>query len=201
MGISNLYNSVKSRAKKMTGSLSNFFSGKETYINPSYEKPQAPNLQPTQPKVETPQAPQVYELANRQAQFTDEDFNKIRPLIYGEVSNRGFDKKNLEADVILNTAINRQKEYRDHGQDMSISEILAMPNQYQAYEGDQYKNYFNPQNPIEVEKKREVDSIVDRIADKIRRGEYVDNTEGAFYYVHADDNTIKYDNLRKLFAE
>jgi hypothetical protein len=200
MKISNLYNNIVGGVGKLSGSIADYFSGKKTYNMASTNMAQpAPAAEPT--------PPQKYTLPDRGAEISESDFEKMRPLIYGEVSNRDFDKKALEADVIFNTALNRQREYETHpfsgykGTKLPLSEIIAMPNQYQAYGGSQYETYYNPQNPIDVAKKKEVDAIVDRIAEKIRNGEYVDNTEGAFYYVHEDDNTIKYDNLRKLFAE
>jgi len=196
MSIRNLYNSTKDTVSNVTGKLSDYFSGRTTYdnINP---QPAAVSQAP----IVKQDTPRRYELPDRGVQMSDEDFEKMRPLIYGEVSNRPYEKKALEADVIFNTALNRQPEYRAHGQDKSIADIVAMPNQYQAYNGSQYETYYNPQNPVDVAKKKEVDAIVDAIAEKIKKGEYVDNTEGAFYYVHEPDSTIKYDNLRKLFAE
>lgn len=194
MKLSNLYNNVVGGVGRAAGKLSDFFSGTVSYEAPKTE------IKP----IQTPQI-KKYALANRGAEFTDSDFDNLKPLIYGEVSNRDYGKKQLEADVIINTAINRQREYENNpvsqyrGKKLPISEIIAMPNQYQAYGGDQYNTYFNPNNPIDIAKKKEVDAIVDAIAEKIRRGEYVDNTEGAFYYAHKDDNTITYDNLRPLY--
>lgn len=188
MKISNIYNNVIGGVGKLSGSIADYFSGKTTYERP----------RETENKI-APKQPQKYSLPDRDAYITDSDIEKMRPLIYGEVSNRDYDKKALEADVIFNTAINRQREYGGRGKELSIADIVAMPNQYQAYGGNQYNTYFNPQNPIDMAKKKEVDAIVDRIAEKIRKGEYVDNTEGAFYYIHEDDGKIKYDNLKKLF--
>lgn len=197
----NLYNNIIGGVGKLGGSIADYFIGKETYNMASPTA--APRVaEPAQPApVAEPAPPQKYTLPDRGAEIYESDIDKMRPLIYGEVSNRDFDKRELEADVIFNTAINRQREYGSRGNQMSLADIIAMPNQYQAYGGNQYQTYFNPQNPVDVAKKKEVDAIVDRIAEKIRNGEYVDNTEGAFYYVHEDDGRIKYDNLRKLFAE
>jgi hypothetical protein len=143
--------------------------------------------------------PAIYNLEDRGAKISDTDIEAFRPLLYGEVSNRNFDKKKLEADVILNTVLNRQKEYAKRGQNKSVSEILAMPNQYQAYGGSQYVNYKNPKDSISAAKKKEVDAIVDEIKERIKRGDYKDNTEGAYFYIHNPDQTITYDNLRPLF--
>jgi hypothetical protein len=189
--LSELYNKIGGAAQKITEPLSNVFRSKPiVYDREEYLKSQG---------VKAPVAPVKYSLKDREAEFDDNDFEKIRPLLYGEIGNRDFSKKAMEADVIFNTAINRQREYRKKGKNMTIADIVAMPNQYQAYGGDQYKNYYNPKNPLEVAKKKEIDSIVDAIAEKIKKGQYVDNTEGAFYYVHEDDGRIKYDNLKKLY--
>ena len=143
-----------------------------------------------------------YSLPDRGVSITDDDIKSLRPLIYGEVSNRGTDKKKLETNVILNTAINRMKEYdtkkkRTH----TLSEVLAMPNQYQAYGGSQYQQYSNPPDPVAAAKRKEVDAIVDEIVEQLRRGQYPDNTEGAYYYIHEPDGRITYDNRRPLFAK
>lgn len=141
----------------------------------------------------------IYSLKNRGVDITDDDLSAIRPLIYGEVSNRDISKKELEANVIFNTAINRAREYSARNQPKTISEIIAMPNQYQAYGGKQYNLYNAPSNDLEKQKKIEVDMIIDKIAEQIRNGTYDDNTEGAYYYIHTPDGKIQYDNKRKLF--
>jgi hypothetical protein len=143
--------------------------------------------------------PAVYNLPNRQAKVTDTDIEAFRPLLYGEVSNREYPKKQLEADVIFNTVLNRQKEYAKRGQNKSVAEILAMPNQYQAYGGKQYQEYASSTNSLSAAKKKEVDAIVDAIKERIKKGDYQDNTQGAYFYIHNPDQTITYDNKRKLF--
>jgi hypothetical protein len=182
--LSKLYNKIGDTTKKMGGSISDIFSSKPIVYK----------------KEEVVSKPNYYELKDRGVKITEEDINNFRPLLYGESSNRDFEKKQLEADVIFNTALNRQKEHKRYmNKEMTISEIISDPTQYQAYGGEQYKNYFNPKNPVETAKKKEIDAIVDSIAEKIKKGQYVDNTEGAFYYIHEDDGKIKYDNLRKLY--
>jgi hypothetical protein len=148
-----------------------------------------------------PVNPSIYKLKDREARITDEDIEAFKPLLYGEVSNRNFTKKQLEGDVIFNTALNRQKEYAKKGQYKTIAEVLAMPNQYQAYGGKQYQAYSSPADSISAAKKKEVDAIVDEIKDRIRRGDYKDTTEGAYFYIHNPDQTITYDNKRPLFAK
>ena len=178
--ISNYFNKPKTEIRTSTPAISNFYS-------PVTAVPSA--------------APVQYHVKDRNVKVTDKDLDAMRPLIYGEISNRTPDKQNIEAHVIVNTALNRQKEYTKRGLNKTLSDVVAMPNQYQAYGGPQYQNYFNPQNPIELAKKKQVDTIVDSIRDKIKNGEFVDNTEGAYYYVHEKGGKIKYDNLKKLFAK
>lgn len=145
--------------------------------------------------------PPVYTVPDRGITYTDADLAALRPILYGEISNRPYDKKQLEADVILNTIFNRAKEYQARGQKKSISEIVAMPNQYQAYGSKQYNTYSNPTLYLDKKKKEEIDSIVDNIHNQIKAGNYKDNTNNSYYYVHNPDGTITYDNKKQLFAK
>ncbi len=201
MSIKDIYKKIGGATQKLTGKLSDVFSDRAYYERgPDGNLNQVEKFSAQKPIV--PQVPvqeRKYQLADRGAEISDSDIQKMRPLIYGEVSNRDYAKKALEADVIMNTAINRQREYRKRGKNMSIADIVSMPNQYQAFGGDQYNRYHNPTNALELAKKKEVDAIVDMIAEKIKKGEYVDSTEGAFYYVHEKDGKVKYDNIKKLF--
>lgn len=159
-----------------------------TNISSLYTQPQ----QPIKPVSNT------YHLPDRGVKITDDDIEAFRPILYGEVSNRDINKKRLEADVIFNTALNRQKEHARYGKNLTISDILNN-GEYQAYGGAQYKEYSAPSNPISAAKKKEVDAIVDEIKEKIKKGDYKDNTEGSFYYIHNPDNTISYNNKKKLY--
>ena len=143
----------------------------------------------------------VYELKDRGIQITDEDLAAARPLIYGETSNRTPDKQELEAHVIMNTALNRMREYAARGQKKTLSEVLSMPNQYQAYGGQQYQIYHNPIDVPSQQKKKNIDSIVDKIGNQIKSGQYPDTTQGAYFYIHNPDQTITYDNKKQLFAK
>jgi hypothetical protein len=148
-----------------------------------------------------PPIPPTYHLPDRGVKVTDADIEAFKPLLYGEVSNRKFPKKQLEADVILNTALNRQAEYAKRGKEKTVAEILAMPNQYQAYGGPQYQEYASTTNPVSAAKKKEVDTIVESIRERIRRGDYKDTTQGSYFYIHNPDKTITYDNKKPLFAK
>jgi hypothetical protein len=152
------------------------------------------------PKAEA--APTSYNLGSRGVQISDADIQAMRPLLYGELSNRSPDKQTLEAHVIMNTALNRMKDYAAHGQPKTLSQVVAMPNQYQAYGGPQYKAYTNPTDAPSIAKKKQVDAIVDALQGQIRSGIYPDTTNGAYYYSH-DPATgkITYDDKRRLFAD
>lgn len=187
MAIKDIYNSIGKTVKKTTKSISDFLPKNEI----SYTA--AP--QPVAP------APSVYSLKNRGVNITDDDFNSVRPLIYGEVSNRTPDKQELESNVILNTALNRMREYSARGQNKTLSDVISMPNQYQAYGGKQYQAYSNATDTPSLSKKKQIDMILDRIKTQIQSGEYPDNTQGSYFYIHNDDGTITYDNKRPLFAK
>jgi len=187
MAIKDIYNSVSKGVGKMTGPISDIFQPKEYFY------------QAKQPTFTPVVSPNKYTLKDRGVDFTDEDFKAMRPLIYGEISNRNREKKELEANVILNTIINRARAYKERGMNKSLAEIVAMPNQYQAYGGKQYQAYYNPPDQVSLAKKKEVDAILDAIEQQIRSGQYADNTEGASYYIHNPDQSITYDNKRKLF--
>ncbi len=166
-------------------------------------KPNGSLSQVLGPVAPTPvQPPAQYNLKDRGVSVSDADLNAIRPLIYGEISNRAPDKQALETNVILNTALNRVKEYNARGQNKTLADVIAMPKQYQAYGGNQYQQYSAPPDAVAMAKKKQVDTIMDGISKQIQSGKYPDNTQGAFYYVH-DPKTgkITYDNTRPLFAK
>ena len=104
--------------------------------------------------------------------------------------------------MIFNTTLNRQREYAKYGQNRTIAEIIAMPEQYKAINGPQYKEYSTATNTLSIAKKKEVDAIVDAIKERVKRGNFKDNTEGAYYYSHnKKDDSITYDNITPLFAK
>lgn len=150
---------------------------------------------------QTPQTTpeQVYHVPGRDLTLSSADLAVLRPVLYGEVSNRNATKKDLEARVILNTALNRMQAYAAHGQKKSLSDILSAPNQYQAYGGDQYSQYSNPPDAVAAAKKKQVDDIVQNFLNEMEGGDFPDVTQGAYYYQHHPNGTIEYDNKRPLF--
>lgn len=126
--------------------------------------------------------------------------NEFAPVLFGEVSNRTADKKELEARVILNTALNRMEAYAKRGTPKTLAEVLSMENQYQAYGGEQYNLYkAGTSTTLDTAKKQEVDQIIQKLIQEGKAGAFADNTEGSYYYVHNPDGSIKYDNKRPLF--
>lgn len=133
---------------------------------------------------------------------TSEVESELKPILFGEVSNRSTAKKELEMRVILSTAINRMKEYAQKGKPKTLSEILSMPNQYQAYKGEQYNKYkTNKLDTLGVAKKSEVDSITEKLLQEVKDGTFKDVTNGAFYYIHNKDGSITYDDIKPLFKK
>jgi len=152
---------------------------------------------------EIPQVVEENDLINvRGVNLSKKEINEIlKPIFFGEVSNRDTGKKELEARVILNTVINRMSEHKNFkGKEKSLKDILTEKNQYQAYEGEQYNQYIKGEmNDLTKSKKAETDSIIDKLTGELSSGKFEDNTEGSFYYIHNPDSTISYDKERPLF--
>lgn len=122
------------------------------------------------------------------------------PVVFGELSNRPMEKKELEARVIFTTAVNRQREYGAKGMKKSLNDVLSMENQYQAYGGPQYQVYKKGvTNAPDIKKKKEVDAIVDKILAEIKAGTFKPLSDKAYYYAHGADGSIEYDDTRPLF--
>lgn len=183
MSLTDIFNSIGNQVQKINQPLSSLVQ------------------KPAQPVPVIAPKPVKYQLKNRGVVVSDEDINAVRPLIYGEVSNRTPDKQALEANVIMNTALNRMREYAANGQPKTLAEVIAMPKQYQAYGGPQYQAYSTSSNVLDKAKKAQVDAIINQIHEQIKTGEYPDNTQGAYYYIHNPDQTITYDNTKPLFAK
>ena len=153
--------------------------------------------------------PIIYDIKNRGVKFTEDDLKVLKPLMFSEISNREPDKQKLEFNTILNTAINRMGEYKKvKGRDYSLSEVLQMSNQYQGYEPNgrkekggkviesQYQIWGRNDLVGTSSKKRE---YINSLVDSIGNNDIIDNTQGAFFYQHNPDQTITYDNNKKLF--
>lgn len=131
----------------------------------------------------------------------------LRPIVYGEVSNRPPEKQELESRVILNTALNRIQEWKSYrGETKSLKDVLTEPNQYQAYQPNDPKSQYalytsGGGNTLEQKKRETVDGIVNKLVDELKSGKFNDNTGGAYYYMHNEDGSIQVDNSRQLFKK
>lgn len=137
-------------------------------------------------------------LKDRGVTINSSDIEAAKPIIFAEVSNRTPDKQELEAQTILNTAINRLQQYQAKGIPMTLKQVLEAPNQYQGYQSNQYKIYNGQSSGLDLKKKMTVDSIVDGLAQKMMDGKFDDNTGGDVYYSHTDDGRI-YAHTGNLF--
>lgn len=136
----------------------------------------------------------------RGVEISRKEFDQYaRPIIFGEVSNRPTDKKDLESRVILNTAINRMKENHGRGNRTTLKDVMTEENQYQAFEGEQYNLYNQGGNMLDVDKRKEINEILDTIYGEMRGGTFEDNTNNAFYYQHKEDGSIEFDDERPLY--
>lgn len=148
-----------------------------------------------------PEQDKSYFVADRNAEITPSDNQELAPVLFGEISSdRPIEKQELEARVILNTALNRIKEYKKHGKDYTLKDVLSMPNQYQAYGGNEYLKYKNDNlDYLSNKKKDNIDSILAKLLTEIENGTFKDNTKGAFYYQHNPDGSIEFDSKKPLF--
>ena len=136
--------------------------------------------------------------------ITKSDFDNIRPILFGEVSNRTPDKQKLEGSVIASTALNRLVANNQRGNKFSMEDVLSQKDsngnpEYQSYGGQQYKLYSNATTTLDVAKKKQIDTMTDSMWNQLKSGQFKDATNGAFYYKHNNDGSIQYDNTRPLF--
>ncbi len=158
----------------------------------------------------TPQQPSEYDVKDRGIKVNDSDLKELTNVLMNEVGNRSSDKISLEAKTIINTALNRMKEYAAKGQPMSLTDVLHMPGQYQGYLPNGVKNLDGKLIKSEYQKAAagEIDSVtkpkydaVQSVVGQLKTGSFQDNTNGAFYYKH-DPTTaeIHYDDKTPLFS-
>lgn len=173
------------------------------------EQPVADVTKVAQPVPVAPSAPiakseWVYSDDKRgEIKITKKELDEIRGIFYGEIGNRDTAKKELEARVIMNTAMNRAGEFQRLGTPKTIGEIMQDKSIYQAYGGKQYDLYNNPDkmNELDKQKKAEVDMIIDKIYGEIQSNNFPDITNQAFNYIHNPDGTISFDDKARLWAD
>lgn len=133
-------------------------------------------------------------LSDRGITLDDEDVAELRHILYSEIGNRSQDKRGLEARVVVNTALNRLAENRRRGRGpQTLAKVLREKNQYQGYGTKQYK--LSKEGRGDPDKNEAIDAVLTELGS----GQFADNTNGAFYYIHNDDETITYDDARPLY--
>lgn len=134
-------------------------------------------------------APAAASYSVRGATLSDEDLNTLKHVLFGEISNRATDRQQLEARTIVNTALNRIPQYAANGRQMSLSQVLSEPKQYQAYGGTEYQRIKTGQlKPTDDQKVKAIDSVLG----ELKTGKFDDNTGGAVFYSHDPQGRIKY---------
>ncbi len=128
--------------------------------------------------------------------ITQSDLDILLPILYGEISNRPTEKKELEARVILGTALNRIREHSKRGTKRTLAQILSEKNQYQAYAGKQYNIYMAGKGGKKAE---EIEAITKKLLAELGSQTFKDITNGASYYIHNKDESITFDDKKKLF--
>lgn len=130
----------------------------------------------------------TYTDKRRGLSLSEDDINEARAIMYGEVGSRSRDKKVLEANVVLNTALNRLKMIHDAGYtDVSLKDVLTVPMQYQALNSENYKLAKSGKVPKNDERM----SAIEEVINKMDLGELEDISEGKIAYHHYDDPKTK----------
>lgn len=135
-----------------------------------------------------PTAPKTYYVPDRGVSVREDTINNlVKPILFGEMSNRELPKQIEEGKTIINTAINRVSQYGERGKDMNLAGVLSAPNQYQAYGGKEYERYLQGSTtPVDAQKMKAVDEIVAQL----KAGKLKDNTGNRVFYIHTDDGNI-----------
>jgi len=123
----------------------------------------------------------------RNNEISDIDLEEARAVLFGEISNRSSDKQKLEAQTILNTAINRMEVFAKRGAPKTLTEVLQMDNQYQAYQSKQYEKYKSGKlEKIDMQKIEAIEAIINKVKD----GTFQNNIGDYVYYAHKPDGRI-----------
>lgn len=177
----NLLKKIKEKLNKM---------GTETYVREENQDQTSLQQEKEKPIIDP----------KRNIQINNDEVEVLRKVLFGEISNRNSEKKELEARVILNTVLNRVKNNKDKNKPYdSMLKVLSQNNQYQAYGDKQFGIYDNPKDYPTKQKKDEINKIIDKLLEEIKNGTFQDNTNGAFYYIHNPDGSITFDSKRKLY--
>lgn len=173
-------------------------------VDPSNKQSKADGVSPilaavtgaeTAHAAEIPNAPkQTYYI--RDNAVTPSDLDEAKAILFGEISNRTPDKQRLEAQTILNTAFNRMDAYRKRGINKTLTEVLQMDNQYQAYKGKEYTRFKTGSlQPTDQQKQDAIEEMIGKVKD----GSFQNNIGDSVFYAHKPDGRIVATN-KKLFA-
>ncbi len=147
-----------------------------------------PTIEPVQPIQPTqPLLPKTPSFKIRDNVLDINDLEEAKAILFGEVSNRPLNKQILEAQTILNTALNRMEEYRRLGKPKTLTEVLQMRNQYQAFKGKEY-NKFKEGKTNELDQ-RKLEAI-EKVTEELKSGMLENNIPGYFFYSHRPDGSI-----------
>lgn len=139
-----------------------------------------------------------YALPKRGVDLDEGDLGELRNVLYAEISNRDPEKQKLETRVIVNTALNRIKEYAAKGRKLTLAEVLREPNQYQGYAPNDSKSQYAVAASGKGNTKKL--AAIDEVLNEIKGGKLDDNTNGAVFYKHNPDGSIVYDDKKRLYA-
>lgn len=151
-----------------------------------------------------------YSINGRNITLKDSDIKELNNVLMGEVSNRTPDKQKDEIAGITNTVLNRVQAHQQKGTNISVSDILHQPNQYQGYMPDGIKNkdgVIKTRSQYQMASSGELDPLsqkkfdtIKSVTDTLRSGNFQDNTKGAMFYNHDPKTSeINYDNTKPLF--
>lgn len=142
------------------------------------------------PPVQQTPKPQTYRIEDRGIDLTDDDFSEAEPILFSEISNKE-DQQETEMQHIMNTALNRVKQYGDKGLMKSLKEVFQMPNQYQGYKSPQYELAAAAATAVLDDPSKEKLEKVKKFLEKVKKEGLKDTTDGSVYYIHEPDGTLK----------
>lgn len=132
--------------------------------------------------------PKSYAISDRGVNVTDQDLEEAKKILFAEVSNRKPERQQFESKIILNTALNRMKQYQEKGTPKTLTQVLQEPNQYQGYNSPQYK-LAAASTTMDVPSMKKIKVIEGVLAD-IRNNGLADSTNGSVFYSHKPDGSI-----------
>lgn len=131
--------------------------------------------------------PKKYSIPDRGVTITDPDLEEAKKILFAEVSNRSPERQGFESKLILNTALNRMKQYQDKGTPKTLTQVLQEPNQYQGYGSKQYQVASSGKlDAPSAAKMQQIESVLS----EIRAKGLSDSTNGSVFYSHKPDGTI-----------